>query len=67
MTVVVNFPVEKVRPVKRVKGSASAEVLIFPGIRIERGEFSLSDRLPKASCPSAKAVRGHIVQDHERF
>ena len=67
MTVVVNFPVEKVRPVKRVQGSDPAEVLIFPGIRIERGEFSLSDRLPKASCPNAKSVRSHVIRDQERF
>ena len=67
MTVVVNFPVDKVRPVKRVEGVDPAEVLIFPGVRIERGEFSLSDRLPKAICPSAKAARGHVVRDNERF
>ena len=67
MTVVVNFPVERVRPVKPEQGSGSAEVLIFPGIRIERGEFSLSDRLPKANCPRSKALRGQIARDQERF
>ena len=47
MAEVLNFPTERIRPSANGQSGADAEVLIFPGIRIERGDFSLSDRLNK--------------------
>ena len=48
MADVLNFPLDRVGQTKRGKTDEVAEVVIFPGVRIERGEFSLSDRLPRA-------------------
>ncbi len=48
MAEVLNFPMERVRQSEGKQNGKLGEVLIFPGIRIERGEFSLSDRLPKS-------------------
>ncbi|MFO1123588.1 MAG: hypothetical protein U1F47_14885 [Hyphomicrobiales bacterium] len=45
MTTLIRFPIEKVhRPEDGIRGPAT--IIIFPGVRIERMEFSLSDRLP---------------------
>ena len=63
MAEVLNFPVGKVRPVKRKRKGSSAEVLIFPGICIERGEFSLSDRLPPARRKRSKSARARAGND----
>ncbi|MDH3742237.1 MAG: hypothetical protein OER56_11635 [Hyphomicrobiales bacterium] len=63
MAEVLNFPVAKVRPVKRKKKGKSAEVLIFPGIRIERGEFSLSDRLLPTRRKRPRSTRARAGTD----
>lgn len=63
MAEVLNFPVANVHPVKRKKRGKAAEVLIFPGIRIERGEFSLSDRLPPASRKRTRSTRARAGTD----
>ncbi|NNE21951.1 MAG: hypothetical protein HKN11_05020 [Rhizobiales bacterium] len=63
MAEVLEFPVAKVRPAKRKKKGKSAEVLIFPGIRIERGEFSLSDRLPPARRKRTRSTRARAGTD----
>lgn len=63
MAEVLEFPVAKARPAKRKKKGKTAEVLIFPGIRIERGDFSLSDRLPSASSKQARSRRARAGTD----
>ncbi len=63
MTEILIFPTERVRPIGRNQDDDLAEVLIFPGIRIERGEFSLSDRLPPANPKRTRAVPAKIVSD----
>lgn len=63
MAEVLNFPVAKVQPAKRKKKGKSAEVLIFPGIRIERGAFSLSDRLPPAGRKPTRSTRARAGTD----
>ena len=45
MGTVVEFPAVRVMPVDSDRLQAQAEVVIFPGIRIERREFSLADRV----------------------
>jgi len=48
MSAVIAFPIERTaRPESGVR-NGPGEVVIFPGVRIERAEFSLSDRLPPA-------------------
>lgn len=49
MADLLNFPIDRVRPSGDRPTDAGAEVVIFPGVRIERGDFSLSDRLPQCS------------------
>ena len=44
---VVEFPLDRVRPASGEATPASAEVLIFPGVRIER-RYDLAERLPPA-------------------
>ena len=67
MTEVLEFPLDRTRPAKRRKSNEQAEVLIFPGIRIERGEFSLSDRLPtETRKPSKSSQRGSAARNKRR-
>lgn len=63
MAEVLKFPVAKVRSAKRKKTGKTAEVLIFPGIRIERGDFSLSDRLPSAGSKQTRSRRARAGTD----
>ena len=63
MAEVLKFPVAKVRPAKRTKKGNPAEVLIFPGIRIERGEFSLSDRLSPTGHKQTGSPRARAGMD----
>ena len=49
MADLLNFPMDRVRASGDKPADGDAEVLIFPGVRIERGDFSLSDRLPTRS------------------
>lgn len=63
MAEVLKFPVAKVRPAKRTKKGDPAEVLIFPGIRIERGEFSLSDRISPAGRKRTRSSRARAGTD----
>jgi hypothetical protein len=44
---VVEFPLDRVRPASEEVRRASAEVLIFTGVRIER-MYDLAERLPPA-------------------
>jgi hypothetical protein len=44
---VVEFPLDRVRPASGEAAGASAEVLIFTGVRIER-MYDLAERLPPA-------------------
>lgn len=44
---VVEFPLDRVRPASEEARRASAEVLIFTGVRIER-MYDLAERLPPA-------------------
>ncbi|MEM7426897.1 MAG: hypothetical protein AAF441_12450 [Pseudomonadota bacterium] len=44
---IIVFPVETGRVKRKGRKLSSAQVIIFPGVRIERREYSLGDRLPK--------------------
>ncbi len=54
MGVLIAFPVERVRQASGLK-SAEAEVVIFPGVRVERLMYDLSERLPAVRNGSAAA------------
>jgi hypothetical protein len=57
MGTVVEFPAVRVMPVDSDRVQAQAEVVIFPGIRIERREFNLADRVvPRRKGFSAAAL-----------
>lgn len=54
MNVVITFPTHRcAAPDARRPSGRSAEVIIFPGVRIERREFNLADRLPAVRPQSA--------------
>ncbi len=46
MTTLVPFPIEKARRSASGEKGPDAMIIIFPGVRIERMDFSLADRLP---------------------
>ena len=54
MGVLIAFPVERVKPASVLK-AAEAEVVIFPGVRVERLMYDLSERLPAVRNGSAAA------------
>ena len=57
MGTVVEFPANRVMPVDSGRLQSRAEVVIFPGVRMERREFSLADRVVprrKGSSPAAQ-------------
>ena len=43
---VIEFPAGRVRPAARASETGNAEVIIFPGVRVERLKFDLAERLP---------------------
>jgi hypothetical protein len=57
MSAVIEFPVERVSTMRRAATGASAKVIIFPGIRVERSTFSLADRLEQV--PQKAASRSY--------
>ena len=44
MSKIVKFPIERTNVKTGVNQNGSAEIVIFPGVRIERREFCLADR-----------------------
>ncbi|MBM3519383.1 MAG: hypothetical protein FJX63_01205 [Alphaproteobacteria bacterium] len=48
MSAVIAFPIERTARTARGERNGPGEIVIFPGVRIERTDFSLSDRLPPA-------------------
>ena len=45
MNSVIAFPAGRLKPAGSVRSGGSAEIVIFPGVRIERREFNLADRV----------------------
>jgi hypothetical protein len=46
MGTILTFPRDRLQQSARQTHSGPAEIVIFPGVRIERYDFSLADRLP---------------------
>ena len=46
MSTVIAFPTGRIKAAALQVRSVCAEVVIFPGVRVERREFNLADRLP---------------------
>lgn len=46
MGTILTFPRDRLLQSAKVAHSGPAEIVIFPGVRIERYDFSLADRLP---------------------
>ena len=59
MSAVVEFPMNRRRPAARTETSASAEVIIFPGVQIERLAFDLAERLPAIRIGSTAKMRAN--------
>ena len=45
MATILEFPFARLRPGTEGVLATPAEIVIFPGVRIERSEFKLSDRI----------------------
>ena len=56
MADVIEFPAVKRRPVGQSGTTHSADVIIFPGVRIERDQFSLADRVTNRAVRRTKAI-----------
>lgn len=56
MSAVIPFPTSRVRPLREAGDVGPAEVVIFPGVQIERMDFDLAERLPKRCRLSSKQV-----------
>ncbi|QIG49624.1 hypothetical protein G5V57_19045 [Nordella sp. HKS 07] len=65
MGTILTFPRDRVPQPARAAHEGPAEILIFPGVRIERYDFSLADRLP----PPRRRGRPSRMQalDHDEF
>ena len=46
MSTVIAFPTGRIKAAAPHQRGGYAEVVIFPGVRVERREFNLADRLP---------------------
>ena len=46
MSAIIQFPTSRIRPLSEADGMGQAEVIIFPGVRVERLSFDLAERLP---------------------
>lgn len=57
MSAVINFPADRSRRVAQREHPGGAEVIIFPGVRIERMAFDLAERLPAARAGSVQQTR----------
>jgi hypothetical protein len=55
MSAVISFPASRVRQTRQPEGAGEAEVIIFPGVRVERLGFDLAERLPAGRRSSAQA------------
>lgn len=58
MSAVIEFPASRIRPAAQRDAFGNAEVIIFPGVRIERLAFDLAERLPavrNGSVPQSRA------------
>jgi hypothetical protein len=57
MSAVIEFPAGRIRQTAQQDITGSAEVIIFPGVRVERLAFDLAERLPVLRNGSASKVR----------
>ena len=64
MSAVIEFPLSRVRPVMETGHAGTAEVIIFPGVRIERLAFDLAERLPACRTGSASKTQS---RDYEFY
>jgi hypothetical protein len=54
MSAVIEFPASRIAKVAKDEDGAPAQVIIFPGVRIERPEISLADRITPSKPRSAR-------------
>ncbi|MCB1378991.1 MAG: hypothetical protein KDK89_11575 [Alphaproteobacteria bacterium] len=57
MSAVLQFPADRARKQSRSTTEIGAEVVIFPGVRIERLEFSLADRVSARGVHASSEAR----------
>ncbi|MBK1870013.1 hypothetical protein [Taklimakanibacter albus] len=66
MGTILTFPRDRV-PQRAAKAhEGSAEIVIFPGVRIERYDFSLADRLPPPRRRGRPSRMQALEADHPR-
>ena len=61
---VIEFPMNRTTKPKIAEGRAPAEVVIFPGVRIERPGFNLADRITPSNSRAALQTQ---IKEVENF
>ena len=61
---VIEFPINRIGKPKIVAGRAPADVVIFPGVRIERPGFNLADRIAPSNSRAALQAQ---IKEAETF
>lgn len=59
MSAVIPFPTSRIRPMSEAGKAVQAEVIIFPGVQIERMDFDLSERLPLRGKSQSRKARAN--------
>ena len=54
MSAVIEFPLDRIRRAGEIGAAGPAEVVIFPGVRVERLKYDLAERLPAARTGSGQ-------------
>jgi hypothetical protein len=63
MNTVIEFPRIRIGAGPRTEQDVPAEIVIFPGVRIERPAFSLSDRLSPRTKRNSSSARTMELED----
>jgi hypothetical protein len=66
MGTILTFPRDRVPQRAASAHEGSAEIVIFPGVRIERYDFSLADRLPPPRRRGRPSRMQALEVDHPR-
>ena len=64
MRYVIEFPMNRIGKPRIVEGRAPAEIVIFPGVRIERPGFNLADRIAPSNSRAALQAQ---IKEAESF
>jgi hypothetical protein len=62
MSAVIKFPLNRIDNGAKGNNKVSAEVVIFPGVRIDRSAFSLADRIAPSPLRTAAPAQAKEIE-----